>query len=197
MQRLDVEGVSKARRTVQKYLKRGEIDARLVPISNGQTLWLANELDLARFIEELKRKEALALYSKPGLEMETISAPIGTPEPILSQEPAAHGKVALETEVEQLSHRLEDAKSEIAFLRGAVQDANAHVKLWSDRASELKDLLQAQTDNNAPVLAAFAASLHAQAERKDAPVRDTASIEARPIMPGASDDRDKRQIDHS
>jgi hypothetical protein len=63
MQRLDVEGVSKSKRTVQRYFNKGEIDVKLVTTSEGQR-WLANELDAARFIEDLKRREALALMTR-------------------------------------------------------------------------------------------------------------------------------------
>ena len=166
MQRLDVEGVSKSKRTVQKYLNRGEIDGQLVTMANGKK-WLANELDLARFIEELKRKEALALLSKP--DRSVFPAP--AVEEATSTEPVHRSSETsvLEERVYQLQSRLVSSEDENSFLRGQVQAANDHVKLWSDRASELKDLLQAQTENNQPVLAAFATSLESQTRRSKRP----------------------------
>lgn len=165
MQRLDVEGVSKSRRTVQKYLNQGEIDGKLVSMANGKK-WLANELDLARFIEELKRKEALALHTQPNRDALAGHLPGAghlTPTQIAHETSSA----VLEERVEQLQERLSSSQSEISYLRDQVQAANEHVKLWSDRASELKDLLEAQTNNMQPVLGAFATSLEAQARKTD------------------------------
>lgn len=182
LNRLDVEGIAKSRRSVQRYLKRGDIEARCVETSNGQR-WLANELDVARFIEELKRKEALALAGKDTVIEEASSIPASDTQRHDATERAAPlgGVAILEERVSHLQERLSERSGEVIYLRSQVESANDHIKLWSDRAKELKDLLQAQTDGTAPVLAAMARSLNDQsAATNDA---DTESVPpANPII---------------
>ena len=166
MQRLDVEGVAKSRRTVQQYMKDGQIDSRLVQVGPTKRR-LANELDMARFIEELKRREALALLTKGHVEpteRETVSEV--APDMSAAIQPDALEMARLQERVDQLELRLADSKSQTDDLRDQLKAAHEQVSHWAENARDLKQLLSAQTDMNAPVLAALAKNLNAQAERE-------------------------------
>ncbi|MEL6568294.1 MAG: hypothetical protein AAFQ22_07740 [Pseudomonadota bacterium] len=163
MQRLDVEGVAKSRRTVQQYMKDGQIDSRRVQV--GSTIRrLANELDMARFIEELKRREALALLARGENDVDrmteqrsaTVQPEDSTPGPNIEQ-------ARLQERVDQLELRLADSQAQSADLREQLKAANAQVNHWAENARDLKQLLSAQAEMNAPVLAALAKNLDAQA----------------------------------
>lgn len=163
MQRLDVEGVAKSRRTVQQYMIDGQIDSRRVQV--GSTIRrLANELDMARFIEELKRREALALLARGENDVDRMTEPKSA---TVQQEDSTPGpnieQARLQERLDQLELRLADSQAQSADLREQLKAANAQVNHWAENARDLKQLLSAQAEMNAPVLAALAKNLDAQA----------------------------------
>lgn len=52
-----IEGITKTRRTLQRYLEKGQIKA--AKLDSGK--WVANAPSVADFIEDKKRQEALAM----------------------------------------------------------------------------------------------------------------------------------------
>jgi len=177
MQRLDIEGVAKSRRTVQQYMKDGQIDSRLVQVGPTKRR-LANELDMARFIEELKRREALALLTRGQVEPVGREArPSVAPEVPISVTSDALEMVRLQERVDQLELRLADTQTQTADLRDQLKAAHEQVSHWAENARDLKQLLSAQTDMNAPVLAALAKNLNAQAERDGPQGASTGAID--------------------
>ena len=171
LMRMERAGVATGKRNVQRFFQQGKFDCTLATTRHGKK-YLANALDVDRFIKEMQRKNALALI-KPA---EPPVIPIQTePEAVPQAQAPDEGldTKAIEIEqmrVEMLEARLADKTSTISFLQDQLVAKDMQLSEQSKRFEEQQVLITGLSQNQQPLLAAMARSVEIENDKKERPV---------------------------
>lgn len=176
-----IEGITKTRRTLQRYLEKGHIKA--AKLDSGK--WVANAPSVADFIEDKKRQEALAMELSRDRHQDALQHELAQTRPDTTRHDATRHDATspdtyeqaevddtnelekppvsnniellvenarLQAQNEQLEARLTDKDDELKFARKQVTEANRAAERAFSESYQYKALLAARDDQFRPML---------------------------------------------